>query len=310
MPTTSSIRTAGPNTSPPGGTPSTGTRSISASIRPRSRAKQATGNRMQATGWREPGFPPSSTLFPDPSLIPGSPCLCAPSFRLPGSYEGEVLVRMRFFSAFRFPALRILASLLSVLLPAAAIAQGLAAGSGNYTVYQGDKAVGSANYNVQPTPNGYAITSSGKLTLTKFSYSFNNTQHLDHDRNLVSDQLTGNVNGNPVTFTVNSDPSGRQFNISISANGKQTQNTVDRHQHLVLLPDLDPAAYLLMTRVVMDNPPTSWILIPKQDGILVPSSIARGAAVHGRRNGSLMDVQHATVAISSENPVNVDLYYT
>jgi hypothetical protein len=109
---------------------------------------------------------------------------------------------------------------------------------------------------------------------------------------------------------VTSDPTGRQFQISISANGKQTQNTVDRHQHLVLLPDLDPAAYMLLTRAVMDNPPSSWILIPKQDGILVPSTITRGTSVHGRLNGSLMDVQHATVSMNSENPINVDLFYT
>jgi len=212
---------------------------------------------------------------------------------------------MRSFSAFRF-----LATSLSLLLPLAAHAQALTAGSANYAVYQGDKVVGSADYNIQPTPNGYTITSRGKLSLTKFSYSFTNTQHLDHDRNLVSDQLSGTVNGSAVTFDVNADPTGRQFQISISANGKQTQNTVDRHQHLVLLPDLDPASYMLLTRVVMDNPPSSWILIPKQDGILVPFTITRGTSVHGRLNGSLMDVQHATVSMNSENPINIDLFYT
>jgi len=212
---------------------------------------------------------------------------------------------MRSSSASRF-----LGTLLSLLLPVAAHTQNLAAGSANYAVYQGDKVVGSADYNIQPASNGYTVTSHGKLNLTKFSYSFTNAQHLDHERNLVSDQLTGTVNGSAVTFNVNADPTGRQFQISISANGKQTQNTVDRHQHLVLLPDLDPAAYMLLTRVVMDNPPTSWILIPKQDGILVPSTITRGTSVHGRLNGSLMDVQYATVSMNSENPISIDLFYT
>ena len=212
---------------------------------------------------------------------------------------------MRSFSASRF-----LGTSLSLLLAAAAHAQNLAVGSGNYAIYQGDKVVGSADYNIEPTSNGYTVTSHGKLNLTKFSYSFTNTQHLDHDRNLVSDQLTGTVKDSAVTFNVNADPTGRQFQISIDANGKQTQNTVDRHQHLVLLPDLDPAAYVLLTRVVMDNPPTSWILIPKQDGILVPSTLTRGTGVHGKLNGSTMDLQHATVSISSENSINVDLFYT
>jgi hypothetical protein len=214
---------------------------------------------------------------------------------------------MRSLSAPRF-----FAYLLSLALPVAGIyAQTpLQAGSGHYALYQNDKVVGSADCDVQPTPNGYTIVSHGKLNLTKFSYSFTNTQHIDGQRNLVSDQLSGTVNGSPATFTATADSTGRQFQISISANGKQSQNTVDRHQHLVLLPDLDPAAYMLLTRVVMDNPPSSWVLIPKENGILVPSTIARGSSVRGKLNGSLMDVQHATVTVGSENSISVDLYYT
>jgi hypothetical protein len=215
-----------------------------------------------------------------------------------------------------FVSCRVIAPVLLLILPVAiassqsAGSQNLATGSANYAVYQGDKTVGSADCTIQPTQNGYTVTSHGKLTLTKFSYNFTNTQHLDGNRNLVSDQLSGTVNGSAVTFNVNADPSGRQLQISVSANGKQTQNTVDRHQHLVLLPDLDPAAYMLLTRIVMENPPTSWILIPKQDGILVPSSITRGSTVHGKLNGSLTTVQHATVAMNSEHSVDIDLFYT
>ncbi len=210
----------------------------------------------------------------------------------------------------RLAALRMSAWLLYVLLPAIAFAQTpLAAGTGHYAVYQGDKTVGSGDYNIQPTPNGYTVTSHGKLSLTKFSYSFSNTQHLDSNLNLVSDQLSGTVKGSAVTFAVNADSTGRQFQINISANGRQTQNTVDRHQHLVLLPDLDPAAYVLLTRLAMENPPTSWILIPKENGILVPSSIIRGSSVRGQWNGSQMDVQHATISVNAENSVSVDIFY-
>jgi hypothetical protein len=210
----------------------------------------------------------------------------------------------------RLAAFRLSASLLSLLLPAIVHAQTpLTASSGHYAVYQEDKTVGASDYTIQPTPNGYNITSHGKLTLAKFSYNFSNTQHLDGNLNLVSDQLSGTVNGKAVTFAVSADSTGRQFQIDISANGKQTQNTVDRHQHLVLLPDLDSAAYVLLTRMAMANPPTSWILIPKENGILVPSSIARGSSVRGQWNGSQMDVQHATIAVNAENSVSVDLYY-
>jgi len=186
----------------------------------------------------------------------------------------------------------------------------LAPGSAHFVVYQQDKPVGDGDCTVQPNPDGYTITSHGKLNLTKFSYSFTNTQHLDGSLNLINNQLSGLVNGSVVNFSASSDSSGRQFQIVVSANDKQTMNTVDRHQHLVLLPDLDPAAYLLLTRVAMDKPPTSWILIPKQDGILVPSTITIGSGVHGNLNGSQIDVQHATITVSSENSIDVDLFYT
>jgi hypothetical protein len=215
----------------------------------------------------------------------------------------------------RFPAKFLL---LSFLLPigftqaqaqtAAAPVQ-LPAGSTHYVIYQGDKTVGSADATIQPTPAGYTVTSQGKMSLSKFSYSFANTQHMDKSLNLVSDQINGTVNGSPVTFTAHADSTGRQFQININANGKQTQNTVDRHQHLVLLPDLDAAAYTLLVRLAQQNPPTSWILIPKEQGILVPSKYTSGSSVRGRLNGNQVDVLHTTVTVGEQNPIGVELYY-
>jgi hypothetical protein len=213
----------------------------------------------------------------------------------------------------RFSATRLL---LTLLLPAGVLSgtahaqTALPAGSAHYTIYQGDKPVGSSDYTIQPQSAGVSITSHGKLTLSKFNYSFTNTQRLDTGLNLVDDQLTGDVNGSPVTFSAKSDSSGRQFQISISANGKQTQNSVDRHQHLVLLPDLDSAAYVLLTKLALQNPPSSWILIPKDTGLLIPSLYARAASVRGRLNNSQMDVQHTTVTVGSQNPITVELFYT
>lgn len=185
----------------------------------------------------------------------------------------------------------------------------LPAGQSHFVIYQGDKTVGSADRTVEATSAGYAITSQGKMSLSKFSYSFTNVQHLDHALNLVSDQITGTVNGKPVTFNAHSDPTGREFQIEISADGKQTQNTVDRHQHLVLLPDLDPAAYMLLIQVGLENSPTSWVLIPKEQGLLVPSSYTRDASVRGRLDGAQVDVQHTTVTVGEQNPISVELYY-
>ena len=118
------------------------------------------------------------------------------------------------------------------------------------------------------------------------------------------------MNDSPVTFTVNADPSGREFHISVNAKGKDTQNTVDRHQHLALLPDLDAAGYMLLTQIAMENPPVSWILIPKETGLLVPSTYKRDENVRGRLDSQEIDVQHTTVTVSAQNAVNVELFDT
>jgi hypothetical protein len=204
--------------------------------------------------------------------------------------------------------------LLALLIPAGLVhAQrqpALSAGATHYTVLQGDKTVGSSDATVTSTGPGDTITSHGDVHLSKFSYSFTNTQNLDHMLNLVSDKITGTVNGSPVTFTVNADPSGREFHIDVNAQGKDTQNTVDRHQHLALLADLDPAGYMLLTQIGLQNPPVSWILIPKQDGLLVPSVYNPDASVRGRLDGHEIEVQHTTVTVSAQNSVTVELFYT
>lgn len=205
--------------------------------------------------------------------------------------------------------------LLALLLPAAApqaAAQAqisLPAGTVHYTIYQKNKSVGSSEYTVIPTAAGYTVTSRGDLHLSKLNYSFQNSQNLDHVLNLVSDQITGTVNGSPVTFTVKSDPTGRQFEINVNAKGKDTQNTVDRHQHLALLPDLDAAGYMLLTQIGIENPQVSWALIPKENGLLVPTIYTPDPAVRGRLDGREVEVQHTTVSISAQNAISVELFY-
>ncbi|GGH07164.1 hypothetical protein [Silvibacterium dinghuense] len=208
---------------------------------------------------------------------------------------------MRFLNALLLSALAV---------PVAAMAQtSLPAGTQHFVLYQGDKTVGSADRTIQPTGVGYTLTSQGKVSLSKFSYSFSQTQHLDKSLNLVSSQITGNVNGKPVTFTAHADSTGREFQLGINADGKNTQNSVDRHQHLVLLSDLDPAAYTILTQIVIQKPQTSWALIPKEQGILVPTDLTPDTSVRGRLNGNQIDVQHATVVVGEQNPVSVELFY-
>src|SRR5690348_9386841 len=201
---------------------------------------------------------------------------------------------------------------LALLLPAGMVqAQTtVPAGTSHYTITQDGKTVGSAEFTASPITGGYTFSSHGNLHLSKLNYSFTNTQNLDRALNLVSDEITGTVNGSPVTISIKADPTGRQFNISVMAKGKTTQNTVDRHQHVALLPDLDAAGYMLLTRIGMENPQVSWALIPKDEGLLVPTIYQRQPDVRGRLDGRDIMVQHTTATVSAQNAINVELFHT
>ena len=208
--------------------------------------------------------------------------------------------------------------LLSVLAPfvfaGAVFAQAPAvpAGQSHFTIVQANdgKTVGSADCNVSTLPSGYQLASHGELKMSKFTYTFSNDARLDSSLNIVHDQLGGKVNGAEVTFSLGSDPSGRQFNVSIEASGKTTTNAFDRHQHTVLLPDLDPAAYSAMVHFAIEKPESTWIVIPKQTGLLVPALYTTHGDVHGTFHGQPVDAHHTTVAVSEENGITVELYYT
>lgn len=207
-----------------------------------------------------------------------------------------------------------LALLTLLLFPLAASAQApsLPTGPSHYTLVQADngKAVGSADASVATIPGGYQISSHGNMKMGKFSYSFSNNNRLDGQLNIVRDQLTGTVNGAPVTFDLASDATGRQFQINISASGKATTNTVDRHQHLALLPDLDPAAYIEMAHFALERPPTTWIIIPKQNGVLVPAEYTADPELRGSLDGRPTMAHHTSVIVSEQNGITVELYYT
>ena len=186
------------------------------------------------------------------------------------------------------------------------------AGQSHFNIVQASdgKTVGSADCSVATTPGGYQITSHGELKMPKFTYTFTNDNRLDSHLNVVHDQLTGTVNGAQVTFHLASDASGRQFQVSIDASGKTTTNTFDRHQHTVLLPDLDSAAYIEMAHFAIEHPDVTWIVIPKQNGVLVPAQYNPESDVHGTFHGQPVDAHHTSVIVSEQNGISVELYYT
>lgn len=210
----------------------------------------------------------------------------------------------------RLPLLLLLIG--SAPLPLFAQAPSLPVGQTHYTIVQASdgRTVGSAQCTVESSSLGYQIDSSGSLSLSKFSYSFTNANRLDPQLNIVSDRLTGTVNGAPVTFSMASDSTGRQFEVNIEASGKTIANSFTRHQNTVLLPDLDPAAYLAMAHFALAQSPADWIVIPKQNGILVPADYQPDNDVNGTLNGQSILVHHATVTVSATNGITVEVYFT
>jgi hypothetical protein len=210
--------------------------------------------------------------------------------------------------------LPLLSALVPVVLAGAACAQApaLPAGQAHFNLVEASdgKTVGSADCTVTAAPGGYQIASQGDLKMPKFTYSFTNDNRLDSGLNIVRDQLSGTVNGAQVTFSLSSDPTGRQFQIDIVAKGKTTTNSFDRHQHTALLPDLDPAAYTAMTHFAIEHPATTWIVIPKQNGLLIPAQYTPGNNVRGTFHGQPVDVHHTSVVVSEQNGFSIELYYT
>lgn len=188
----------------------------------------------------------------------------------------------------------------------------LPTGAAHYNLLEADngRTVGTADCNVQTLPNGYQVNSHGDLKMTKLTYSFSNENRLDSQLNIVREQLSGTVNGSQVTFSLTSDASGRQFQVNITAQGKNTTNAFDRHQHTILLPDLDPAAYVEMAHMAMEHSPTAWIVIPKQNGLLVPANYTAQPDVRGTFHGQPIDAHHTSVVVSEQNGISVEIYYT
>lgn len=215
----------------------------------------------------------------------------------------------------RFDCLLALA-LSSIAAAPQALAQNeLPTHGGHYTITENNKKLGDAQFSAAPITGGETLTSSGHMQLDKFSYSFASQATVDAKGNLVRDHLTGSVHGtkasgNNIQFDTASDASGKNFQMTINADGKQTTNSVDRHLNTVLVPDLDPAAYSLMSHLCLQKPVTAWVLIPKQNGILVPALYQPEADLSGTLNGQSIAVKHVAVALSMQNSIVIELFYT
>jgi hypothetical protein len=177
--------------------------------------------------------------------------------------------------------------------------QALQPAPAHFTIHQGEQSVGTATYDIRPDNGGYRVTSHGNLHVTNLAYAFSKTERLDQNLEIVSENLSGTVNGSAVT--VDAHPDSNKFNLNISANGQAYQNSLDRHPQTVFFPDFDLSSYEVLLRITGAHAgsPQPWALIPKQTGILMNLQLAKQPDMKGTLNGASTAVRHYTLTIGS-----------
>jgi len=173
-----------------------------------------------------------------------------------------------------------------------------AAQSGNFTIVQNGKSVGTAEFNFSSTPRGYTSTSVVHLDMKGLNYSLSKSESLTSANHLRHVEVSAILNGAAVNVTAA--PDAAQFLLNVSAAGKSTTARLTFHPGAVFLPDFDPGALeTLLAVAVTNNNRNLWAIIPKQitgaDGTVQAGSIASvELATYADEQGTL-DNQPITV---------------
>lgn len=198
--------------------------------------------------------------------------------------------------------LLILVSLL--VIPLSVRGEALPSGSAHYTInYQG-KSAGDASYTIERAPGGFSIAAHGNAKLGKIDIAFSKNESLDANLEILSEALSGTVNGQAVFVTVK--PEGAKFQVDTSANGQQLSNALDHKPHTIFTPNFDPSSVLLLLRHAAHSADL-WALVPQQSGLLVSAKASSRKDEKGMLNGSRITVRHSTLVMAN---VTSELYST
>jgi len=182
------------------------------------------------------------------------------------------------------------------LVPLDALAQ-----SGNFTIAQHGKPVGTAEYNFTSTPHGYSSTSVVRIAMQGLNYALSKTESLSPANHLRHVQVSATVNNSAVNLTATVDAA--QFLLNVSANGKSSTSRLAFHSAAVFLPDFDAGALeTLLALAVTHNNRDLWTIIPKQSGNDVGSinavELATYADEQGILDGKAITVHHLVATIA------------
>lgn len=192
-----------------------------------------------------------------------------------------------------------------VLLPlAAALALSSVACSqtGNFTVAQHGKTVGTASFTFTAGPNGDDSETQVSIKMDGLNYTLAKTEHLSQANHFRHAQLNANVNGKIVNLTAGlapkTDPTPAVL-LDITADGNTTDTRLAAHPGAVLLPDFDPGALeTLLTLGVAQNSRDLWAIIPKNAGSVEPIQLATLADLQGTLDGKPIVVHHLQATIA------------
>jgi hypothetical protein len=169
--------------------------------------------------------------------------------------------------------------------------------SGNFDITQNRTVVGSASYQITPTPSGFDSTSLVKVTLQGLNYSLSKSEKLSPHSHFLHVVLSGIVNGEAIY--IEGKTGAGQLQLTISANGRTTNTPLAAHAGAVFLPDFDPGALeTLLVLAAEQNNRDLWAIIPKQSGSIAPVALATHADQQGTLNGKPVVVHHLIATIA------------
>jgi len=173
-----------------------------------------------------------------------------------------------------------------------------AARAGSFIVSQHGNAVGTASFNLTPTPSGYDSTSVVRVTMQGLDYSLSKTETLSADRRLRHVQLSATVNGSAVN--VIAAPDASQTLLNFSASGHSSTTNLALHSGAVFLPDFDPGALdTLLALGAASNNRDLWAIVPKGVGSVAAVELATYADEQGTLDGKPVTVHHLVATIGS-----------
>jgi len=171
-----------------------------------------------------------------------------------------------------------------------------AAQSGDFTVSQNGKAVGTANFTLSPKQGGFDSTSTVHVEMQGLNYALSKTEELSETRGLIHVQLSAIVNGSAVNVTAQ--PDGTPLLMNISADGRSSTSRLAAHAQAVFMADFDPGAFeTLLAMAAKSNNRDLWAIVPKQAGSVETVQLATYPDEQGTLNGNQIAVHHLLATI-------------